>query len=159
MYNNSYFGGNQYGTPNYNTFGQSYGTYQPQVTQRPMATQQYQDIPFSDVMYGTFDEAKAYIVAPTKSVMFIDRDKSEFYVKSADNMGKSFLEPFKYSKLDENPTEPKQPEIDLSQFVKSSDLIDFVTKQDLATINEKLDTLSKQVRINEILKGGDNNGK
>ena len=159
MYNNnSYFGGNQFGTPNYNSFGQNYGAYQPQPIQRPMATQ-YQDIPFSDVMYGTFDEAKAYIVAPTKSVMFIDRDKSEFYVKSSDNMGKSFLEGFKYSKIDENSPETKQPEIDISLFVKSSDLVDFVTKQDLATINEKLEALSKQVRINEILKGGDNNGK
>lgn len=89
----------------------------PMQPQQPM---QPQEIPFSDVRYGTLDEAKAYIVMPGKSAMFINRNLGEFYVKSANNMGEPLLETFKYSTLDTVETTPT-PTIDTSNFVKPED--------------------------------------
>lgn len=140
-----------------------YQNYYPNYYQ-PMAMPQQQpqpprDIPFNDVRFATLDEAKAYIVMPNNKVMFMDRDNSVFYIKSADGLGKSTLEAYKYARMDENPTESVPSQIDLSEFVKSGDLVNFVTKQDIDIINDKIDKLSKQVRISEILKGGLGDGK
>ena len=101
MYN-SYLGNNAYGM--YANYTQPYGQYQAtqmQMRQNPMQPQpqaQPQEMPFSDVRYGTLDEAKAHIVMPGKAVMFINRNLGEFYVKSANQMGEPLLETFKYSK-------------------------------------------------------------
>lgn len=178
MYNNSYLG-SSYSSPQYNTYGQNYGLYQnPQMTQRPMPMQpQPQDVPFNDIKFVTADEAKAYIVMPNTKVMLMDRDNSVFYIKSADGLGKSMLEAFKYTRLEDNASEMVSAEFDPKEFVRSSDLADilrkddlkgfltaeegknFVTKDDLKGIDEKLDQLQKQIKINEILKGDDKSGK
>ena len=181
MYN-SYLGNTQYGQyyPNYS---QAYGNYStPQMQQRATQMQMpqsmpTQDIPFNDVKFVTADEAKAYIVAPNTKVMLMDRDKSVFYIKSADSLGKSTLEGFKYSKLDNNSTESVSHDLDLKEYVKMSDLQEilskndtsefltikdaekFLTKNDLKAIDTKLEQLSKQIKINDILKGDDLIGK
>lgn len=163
MYNNPY---NQYQTPNYNAYGQSYNMYQSQpIQQRPMQQQSSmtppQDVPFSDVRFGTLDEAKAYIVPPMRSVMFINRNVGEFYIKTANNMGEPMLEVFKYSKVDNNPTPEVKSEFDPKDYVKSSDLADFlrkndikgfVTQEDLRLINAKLEQLQKQIKPTEVVK-------
>lgn len=144
MYNNnpynSYYGGYQ---PNYNYQQPTYNYQQPV---------QKQDMPFSDVRYGTLDEAKAFIVMPAKSVMIINKNMGEFYIKTADSMGNSALETFKYTKIDNNPTQPQTSEFNPKEYVKISDLNEFsknfLTREDLKLFNDK---------INE-LKGDANNG-
>ena len=181
MFNNSY------GNPYYTGYMPTYMNYgNPQLQQRPMQqpiqqpTQQpmqAQDIPFREVRYGTLDEAKAHIVMPASSTMFIDRSKSEFYVKSANSMGEPSLEAFKYSKIDNNSPQPVSSEIDhaksvterdlsnfathdeLKEFLRHEDTKFFVTKDDLKGIETKLDQLQKQINIKNILKGEDQNGK
>ena len=179
MYNNSYL--NQYGGV-YPTPGSQY--LNSQYLQRPMATQppptSYGDIPFMYVGYGTLDEAKAYIVPPTKAALFINKNASEFYVKSSDNMGNPLLEAFKYSGMNENSTEDASLKFDPKNFVKTSDLDDvlkkddlkglltaddaktFSTKSEVEAINSKLAVLEtemrKLTRLSELL-GGDKNGK
>lgn len=179
MYNNSYMG-NSYSSPMYNSYGQGYGMYQPQTMQprqtQPTMTPQ-QDVPFSDVRFGTIDEAKAYIVMPNRSVMFINRNVGEFYIKTANNMGEPVLESFKYTKLEDLSSEPLKAEIDTKDFVKMQDLDglatkddlkvfltadntkNFVTRDDIKVLTDKIEQLQKQVRINAILKGDDTNGK
>ena len=154
MYNNSYLG-SSYSSPQYNTYGQNYGLYQnPQMAQRPMPMQpQPQDVPFNDIKFVTADEAKAYIVMPNTKVMLMDRDNSVFYIKSADGLGKSMLEAFKYARLEDNANEPVSSDFDPKESKN------FVTKDDLKGIDEKLDQLQKQIKINEILKGDDKSGK
>lgn len=171
MYNNGYmnYGYSPYGSAgNYGYSGTPY--YQPYTQQGQQNVQnqqpmQYQEVPFSEVRYGTIDEAKAYIVGPNKSVMFINRDTSEFYIKSADNMGKPSLETFKYSKSTSNstqsvsgendPTEPAR-ERDMKDFVKRNELEpfittenakNFVTKSDLKELTDKMNILQKQMSI------------
>ena len=169
MYN-SYLGNNQYGNQYYQGYGQTYNPYQNmQMNARPtQSTNLVQDVPFIEVRFGTLDEAKAYIVPPTKAVMFIDRDISQFYIKSADNMGKPTLESFKYSALTNNPNEDKSFKFDPSEFVKTGDLKDFltrkdledfITKDDIKNLTIEMDKLKKKVEINNIEKGDFKNGK
>lgn len=154
----------------YSPFGQGMGGYQQYanpvgyqqyaqpVMQPQMVQPQVQDVPFTEVRFGTLDEAKAYIVPPTKSVMFINKDLDEFYVKSADNMGKPTLERFGYSKLDDTDNAPKNNVgIDTSAFIKRDELKDIATKSDLVAINEKMSALESKInkanKISELLSG------
>lgn len=113
MYNNNYMGM----TPNYN--------YNPNYVYP-----QRQEMP--KIINGTIDEAKAYIVSPLETAVFINRDKSELYIKSADNMGKSALQGYKLVALDNE--QPKQAQIDTSNFV---------TKEELS---EAIESLTKQIK-------------
>lgn len=94
MYNNSYIGN----MPNYNQ-----GYMYPQRQDTPK------------MIYGTLDEAKAYIVSPLDTVVFINREKSELYIKSADNMGRSAMQGYRLTALDAE--KPKSAEFDTSLFV------------------------------------------
>lgn len=136
MYNN-YLGNNQYAQ-------QYYPNYMPNYNYQQTPIQQ--DSPM-ELKFGTLDEAKAYIVPPTKSVMFIDKDKSEFYVKTADNMGKSVLEEYKYSKTINNPTETNS--FNLDGFLKREEASLFATKEDIANINARLEEISKNFNVQE----------
>lgn len=141
---------NQYnGTyiPNYN--------YNQQVPmQRPMQTttqqQTTEDVPFNDIKFVTEDEAKGYILFPNTRVMLLDRDKSVFYIKTADSLGKSTLEAYKYTKLEDKSTESVSHEIDTKNFVKTQDMKDylsnFITKDDMKNFitKEEFDNAIKE---------------
>lgn len=175
----------------YNGYGGYYNSYpqfnsnmgyqqfqQPLMQQQMMSGQQQSnEIPFSEMHFGTIKEAEAHIVPPMKSVLFYNTALGEVYIKSADNMGKPMLETFKKVGMeDDNSKEPVSPVLDTKDFVKMEDLKDFltrddlkgvltaenakdfVTKQDIQGISTKLEELSKQVKINAILKGDTNNG-
>lgn len=180
MYN-SYLGNTGYGNQFYPNYNQSYGNYQTaQMPQRQIQPQQpmgTQDVPFNDIKFVTEAEARAFIVMPNTKVMLMDRDKSVFYIKSADSLGKSTLEGFKYVKMEESLSQEEKAEFDPKEFVRVSDLQDilrkddlkgfltaedtknFLTKDDLKGIDTKLDYLQKQIKINEILNGDDKVGK
>ena len=102
---------------------------------------------------------------PNMSVMFIDPDKSEVYVRKADQVGKQALETYKYSSLDKslnnNETKPTEPENfvkpeQLKDFLTLKDLDEFITYKDLEKINSKLDQLEKKLKISQIIDGGNN---
>lgn len=134
MYNNIY---SQY--PSYQGYNQQQFTqYQPRQQENVF-----------EVRYGTFDEAKAYIVAPTKSAMFIDRNNSMAYLKSTDFYGNPNLESFKFSKVEPN-VKPVESE---EQYLTRKDAEFFVTKEDLKNINDKFISLEK------LVKGDGNNGE
>ena len=176
-----YFGG--FMNYSYNPY-QNYGMYQQpsyqsqQMTQpQMMPQQQYQqskyDAPIQDIKFVTADEAKAYIVLPNTKVMLMDRDKSIFYIKSADSLGKSTLEGYKYTPIDNSTSESVSPVLDTKDFVKTQDLDKYLTKDDLAnfltrndaqnfitrddfkSIDNKLEKLQKQI-VGDMLKGGGN---
>ena len=158
MYNNSYLNnGQQYGQyyPNYMQNG--YGMYQPMPTQQkqnsiqPTIQQQVQtqETPFSDVVYGTLDEAKAYRVGVGKPVMFINRVLKEAYVKSLNNMGEPTLIMVKYDVVDFNNSRKEIEDIDVSDFIKQSDLKDYITKDDLKNVFAEIDKLRKRIEIND----------
>lgn len=158
MYNN-YFG--QY--PSYQNYGQ-YPQYQP-VQQRPqmqpMVQQQNEPqpkMPFSEVRYGARAEAEARVVYPTESIMYIDKNLGEIYIKSANQMGEPTFEEFTFKRKETQPL-AEVPKIDAKNFLTKEDVKDFLKKDDLKTIDEKLDFLEKQVKLNQTLKGENVNGQ
>lgn len=160
---------------------QTYGMYQPSYQPSSMAQQQMAqqqsysqpqyDAPIQDIKFVTADEAKAYIVMPNTKVMLMDRDKSIFYIKSADSLGKSTLEGYKYTKMEETPSENVSTQFDTKDFVRKEDLEsflsgfltrddikDFITKEELKGIDNKLEKFQKQI-VGDMLKGENKNGK
>ena len=157
---------NQYQNQFNNQYNNQYPNQYNNLVYQPRQQTQTEDVPFNDIKFVTEDEAKAYIVLPNTKVMLMDRDKSIFYIKSADSLGKSTLEGYKYTKLENNSTEPVSHEIDTKEFVKIDDLKpyltkddvkDFLTKDDLKSIDSKLEKLQKQI-VGNMLKG-ENNGR
>ena len=138
------------------------------MAQQPAPMQQQQPVqktPFKEVKYGTFDEAKAYVVFPNEAIMFINRGLGEFYIKSANSMGEPVCEAFKYSAITAIDTAPS---IDTTQYVKQDeikgfatkdDLKNFITLEDLKAFESKLGQLEKKIDITGILKGEAKNGK
>lgn len=131
----------------------NYGAQQPYMPIQQPQPQQSADTQVQGVKFLTSDEARAYVVAPFQSVMIVDRDNSVFYIKSADAMGKSYMETYKYEKYDANAGSAPSTPIDASMFVTKQDFanIDFVTRSDLDKFEARLDELQKKIRINEIL--------
>lgn len=138
---------NQYnGTyiPNYNYNQQR--PVQP-MTQQPQTTE---DVPFNDIKFVTEDEAKGYILFPNTRVMLLDRDKSVFYIKTADSLGKSTLEGYKYTRLEDKSSDNVSREIDTKDFVKTQDMKDylsnFITKDDMKNFitKEEFDNVIKE---------------
>lgn len=72
--------------------------------------------------------AKAYLVAPGKSVLLMDSESNKFYIKSADASGMPIpLRIFSYSEE----TAANTPQIDTSQFVTRKELEDLLLKFNL----------------------------
>ena len=117
---------------NYNPYQNYY--QQPQQIMQP---QQNNTMPFNDVRFATIEEAKAYIMLPNTKVMFMDRDNSVFYIKSADSLGKSTIEAFKFARIENNPIESVSHE----NFVKMEDLKDYL--KDFVTRDEFNDIFKK----------------
>lgn len=151
--------------PQYNGYTNN---YMQQPMQRPQM--QSQDTPINEIKFVTADEAKAYIVMPNTNAMLIDRTNKIAYIKSADNLGQSRNVMYKFEEITGEQVSQlgsKPQEIDtslfikkeeLDSFVKKADLGSFITKEDIATLNEKIDKLQKQIKINEIL-GENRDGK
>ena len=176
MFNNSY--SNPYYTgymPTYMNYGTQQMQNRPiqqtmaQPVQQPVQPQPQQDLALREFRYGTFDEAKSHIVGPMGYAIFVDRAKNEIYIKTANQMGEPALETLKYTKTEKYSSQPVSPEFDPKELVKTGDLKNFITfeelesksfatKQDLAGISKQLEQLQKKIDLTQILKG-ENNGK
>lgn len=158
-----------YGTnPYYTGYQQPYQPNQFMNTNRQEQTQPIQNIeqpvrgvPFSEVLYGTLEQAKSRIVFPNRSVLFINSDKNEAYVSSTDQDGKPHFKTFTYSSLDKlsNETQTQATGADLfvkreelSNFLTQKDLDGFITRKDLEEINSKLAQLQKKIQIKDLVK-------
>ena len=121
---------------------QQYTGYQSIQPKQNVMQSQTEEAPFVSVRYGTIDEIKGQLVAPTQSIMFINRNLGEFYVKSANQMGEPLIETFKYSKVDNNA--PKQ-DLDTSQFVNKEALSNYITKDDLQGIVAEIEEIKQKI--------------
>lgn len=124
---------------------------QPAIPQQPvMNTQQKTPNflpPLQGVQFATEDEVKAYLVPPASRIMFMDRDKQVFYIKSADGLGVSNIECYSFQRidLDNQKASAETPSIDTSDLVKKEDLQGFVTTQQFSDAMKKLDDLQKRL--------------
>ena len=161
---NNYFGG----VPQYPTYnaGNSF-LYQNTYRQPQPMNFEANTSPIQDIKFVTKKQADGFIAMPNSSTMLFDRDNKIVYIRSANNMGEQFSSMYKYEPITDNvqaSKENKTTAIDTSKFLteentkdflKKDDLKDFLKKEDLKTIDDKLDYLEKQIKINNILKGED----
>lgn len=154
MYNSNYASPYGYSNP----YGQNYGmNTQPYYNMNV----QTNDLPMQGVKFVTEDEAKAFMVTPNQRVFLMDRDKSVFYIKSADSLGQSSLEAFEFKKVDKNNTEIKEPKFDIENLVKREELNNLVTVDKLGEelkvvtidLTKKIEDLKKSINIKKYLEG------
>ena len=144
------YGNNSPYVPQYQATNVGY-QQQPVIPQQPvMNTQQKTPNflpPLQGVQFATEDEVKAYLVPPASRIMFMDRDKQVFYIKSADGLGVSNIECYSFQRvdLDNQKASAETPAIDTSDLVKKEDLQGFVTTQQFSDAMKKLDDLQKRL--------------
>lgn len=119
-----------------NPYNRSYQQYYPQYPQYQQPTYQpiMQEQKFQDIKFLNAEQIKAYIVLPNTKEMLIDKENNMAYIVSADNMGNSTIKKYSFVDLNEQKQEKTQPELDMSEYVKLSDMDKFVQKTDLQTL-------------------------
>lgn len=92
---------------------------------------QFQQLPFMQQQsngvnwVSGVDGARAWQLAPNSNAIMLDRENDGiFYIKSSDNVGMCTIRVFKYEEV--KPTQPQNQQIDLSEYVKKSELETYV---------------------------------
>ena len=116
----SYPYGNAYNIPN-NYMQRPYGNQPQQITQpqqqmQPQMQMPTYEIPIQDVRFVTSEEAKAYIVMPNSKALLIDKNGGVAHLKSADSMGQSQTQYFRFEPInaDGTPIKPQEPTVQFS---------------------------------------------
>jgi len=144
---------NNYQTyPTYNYGQRNYGTGyipQPIVPTQPIQ-QQPADFP---IRFANIEEAKGFIVMPNQRQFFINNEKSELYVKSADGIGQSFFDEYDLvpkGKADKSASVATVEPEKVVEMVTKDDIKDFVSKDyvsgiegQISALNTKVDRLAK----------------
>lgn len=99
------------------------------------------------IQYASEEEMKALILPPNTQVMAMGREGNVFYVKTADELGRSTMSVFDYKKHEENVSR------ETIQYLTKDDLKDFATKEELNSV------LSQCKDIEKLLKVGRKNGE
>lgn len=130
---NPYMGGYNYGQyfnplqPQMDRLAQMQAQYQQQ---QPQVPQTNQGILWVQGEAG----AKSYLVAPNTSVLLMDSENSQFYIKTTDRAGMPTLRTFVYQEVTGAPQNgQKQPETDLDD--------KYVTRQEYNDLRGKYEEL------------------
>lgn len=125
---NPYMGGYNY--------GQYYNPLQPQMDRLAQMQAQYQQQNVNQGILWVQGEAgaKSYLVAPNTSVLLMDSENSQFYIKTTDQAGMPTLRTFVYQEVTGAPQNAqKQPETDLDD--------KYVTRQEYNDLRGKYEEL------------------
>ena len=130
---NPYMGGYNY--------GQYYNPLQPQMDRLAQMQAQYQQqqpqVPQTNqgILWVQGEAgAKSYLVAPNTSVLLMDSENSQFYIKTTDQAGMPTLRTFAYQEVTGAPQNAqKQPETDLDD--------KYVTRQEYNDLRGKYEEL------------------
>lgn len=100
--------------------------------------------------------AKSYLVAPNTSVLLMDSENSQFYIKTTDAAGMPTLRTFTYTEVTGVPQDaPKQPEMNLDD--------KYVTRQEYNDLQGKYEELygllENATKPTDNHRKGDRNGK
>lgn len=124
---------------------------QPQM-QMPIAQQMPpMEMPIQDIKYVNRAQAEAYIVFPNTKVMLIDKESGLVYVKTADGMGQTQTDYFRFDRVnaDGSPIKPQEPapKVNFDDFIKREDLanLGFVTIDQYNALAEKLSQIQKRL--------------
>ena len=136
-----------YGHRNYMQPQQPMAQPQMQQAQPPM---QY-ETPIQDIRFVTSEEAKAFIVMPNSKALLIDKNGGVAHLKTADNMGQSVTQYFKFEQVnaDGSPIKPQEiaPQVDFEKFMKKEDIevLGFVRQDQLNALIDKFQLLQNQI--------------
>ena len=130
---NPYMGGYNY--------GQYYNPLQPQMDRLAQMQAQYQQqqpqVPQTNqgILWVQGEAgAKSYLVAPNTSVLLMDSENSQFYIKTTDQAGMPTLRTFVYQEVTGTPQNAhKQPETNLDD--------KYVTRQEYNDLRGKYEEL------------------
>lgn len=148
----------------------NYGNRQFMQPQQQMAQPQQQvqqpmqyETPIQDIRFVTSEEAKAFIVMPNSKALLIDKNGGVAHLKTADNMGQSVTQYFKFEQVnaDGSPIKPQEPtpQVDFGQFAKKEELNGFVTIEQYKQLAEQYNSLVEQFKtMQKIIAGGKPNG-
>ncbi len=122
---------------------------QPQVQQPVQQQVPVSELPISLVKFLTADQIKGFIADAGTKALLIDKQNSLAHLIWADYSGQSYAQVFKFNTFKPEDEKPViQPILDDKLYVKKEELEGLFKE-----INDKIDKLSKQVKINEILEG------
>lgn len=137
-----------YQQPNYMQRG-----YAPQPSQMPQIQQQTfapiqppppTETPIQDIKFVNRAQAEAYIVFPNAKVMLIDTENGMAYIKTADNMGQTKTDYFRFEPInaDGSPIKSQEPtpQVDFSEFVKVDEF---------KALQAKFDQLIKRLEVKQ----------
>ena len=132
--------------------------------QQPVQAQPMQyETPIQDIRFVTSEEAKAFIVMPNTKALLIDKNGGVAHLKTADNMGQSVTQYFKFEQVnaDGTPLKPQEPtaQFDLAQFAKKEELNGFVTIEQYKELASKLDSIQKMIAGGKANGNGTSNAK
>lgn len=132
---------------------------QPQMQQPPQQPPMQYETPIQDIRFVTSKEAEAFIVMPNGKALLIDKNGGMAHLKTADNMGQSITQYFKFEQVnaDGSPIKPQEttPQMDFNQFAKREDLNRFATIQQYNALAEQYNTLlAKLENMQKIIAGG-----
>lgn len=122
-----------------------------QMAQTPMTIPQPVEMPIQDIKFVNRAQAEAYIVFPNTKVMLIDTENGMVHIKTADGMGQTQTEYFRFDKVnaDGSPIKPQEPtpQVNFNEFVKVEQLKDFgfVTIEQYNALAQKLDQMQKKL--------------
>jgi hypothetical protein len=172
MYNSPYqsympYGANNYMQRVYTPQPQQIPQPQPQVQQPMQMPQQISpmEMPIQDIKYVNKAQAEAYIVFPNTKVMLIDKESGIVYLKTADGMGQTQTDYFRFDRVnaDGSPIKPQEPtpQVNFDDFVKKEQLdkLGFVTFDEHKKVLTELEAIKKALAPKtQAVKGGTNNG-
>lgn len=128
MYNSNYFQPYYY-SQNYQPTNQlNQNLYQQQTQQQ----NNFQNTNVNWVQVNGIEGAKSHIVQPNTTIWLMDNNEPVFYVKSADNLGTTTLKSYKFTEISDkidSKTFSAQRDIDLSMYVKKSEIDDLIANK------------------------------
>lgn len=146
--------------PNYQQPNYMQSQYAPQPSQMPRNQQQVftpiqtpppMETPIQDIKFVNRAQAEAYIVFPNTKVMLIDKESGVAYVKTADGMGQTKTDYFRFEAVnaDGSPIKPQEPipQVNFDEFIKKQDLenFGFVTVAQYNELAQKLEQIQKRL--------------
>jgi len=133
---------------NNNSYQQSYAPYQQSYAQNsfgqsyaPPQMQMAQPTQSSTINWVQGDVgARAYTVNPGMSVLLMDSEGQNFYIKSADSMGMPSLKKYAYSEVVEEPMRLESHE------AKQIDTAFTATREEVKQMQEEITHLKEQIK-------------
>lgn len=102
-----------------------------QVMQQPKPIS---ELPIVNVIFATEQEANSYLPQPNTRVLLINRDREEAYLKSADVLGQTYIEPFVYKS--KSNIASKQESVEKKTVKKEK--VEYITKTEFEASISKL---------------------